>query len=121
MNYLRKVFKPIVLTITFIVIAVFITTLLNYFNILNYKLTIYLKFITSIISFFIGGLMIGYKSKKKGWLEGIKFSLIIISFMIIITLLLNEFEYKSLIFYNILLISSIIGSMFGITKNKDTK
>lgn len=121
MNYLKKIFKPIVLTIAFIIIALFIITLLNYFNILGYKLTIYLKFIISIIAFFIGGIMIGYRSNKKGWLEGIKFSLIIILFMIIITLLLNEFEYKALIFYVILLISSVIGSMFGITKNKDTK
>lgn len=120
MNYLKKVFKPIVFTILFILISLLIITLLNYFNILGYKLTIYLKFILGIIAFILGGFQIGIRSSKKGWLEGLRYSLIIIIPIIIISIIIRSFEYKCLIFYSILIISSVIGSMFGITKNKET-
>lgn len=120
MNYLKKIFKPIVFTILFILISLLIITLLNYFNILGYKLTLYLKFILGIIAFVIGGFLIGVRTDKKGWLEGLRYSLIIIIPIIVINIIVRTFEYKCLIFYSILAISSIIGSMFGITKNKET-
>lgn len=116
MNYLKKIIKPILFTLIFVLVSIFIITLLNYFNILSYKITIYLKFILSIIAFLIGGFLIGIKSLKKGWLEGLKYSLIIIIPIIIFNLLYNSFEYKTIILYFIFIFSSVIGSMFGITK-----
>ena len=83
-------------------------------------MTTYIKFIIGIISFIIGGYFIGNKSTKKGYIKGIKFSLILIIFMIIISIIFNTFKYKSIIYYLVLIISSTIGSMIGINKkNKD--
>lgn len=116
MNYLKRIYKPFIFVVVFILISTFLVTLLNFFNILNYKLTIFAKFLMTIIAFFIGGFKIGKISKKQGWLEGIKFSMFLIIPMVIINLVLKSFEYKALIFYLILIISNIIGSMFGINK-----
>ena len=120
MNYLKTVYKPILYTLSIIFISVFILTILSYFNILNYNLTTYTKFLISIISFILGGYKIGLISTKKGYIEGIKLSIILILIMIIISIIFNTFKYKSIIYYLILIISSSIGSMIGINKkNKD--
>ena len=119
MNYLKKIYKPFFFLLSFIFISIFILTLLNYFNIIGFKLTIYLKFILSVIAFLIGGFKIGIKSTKKGWLEGIKFSLIILIIMSIFTVISSNFEFITLNYYSILMLSSVIGSMFGITKKRN--
>ncbi|HPF82950.1 MAG TPA: TIGR04086 family membrane protein [Bacilli bacterium] len=119
MNFLNKFYKSFTYIILFILISILVITILNYINILDYKFTIYLKFILTILAFFIGGYKIGIKSIKKGWLEGLKFSFIIILLMIILSVILKSFELKSLIFYTILISSSVIGSMTGITKSKE--
>ena len=120
MKYLKNLLNPLIFTISFLIISTFIITILNYFNILNYSLTKYLKFIFTIISFLIGGVKIGNRSIKKKWLEGIKFSSIIIIFMLIISLIIDRFNYKNLIYYFILLIATTIGSMIAKGKNKET-
>lgn len=120
MKYIKKFFNPLLFTITFLIISIFILTILNYSNILNYSLTRYLKFILAIISLIIGGIKIGNRSYKNKWLEGTKFGFIIILFMIIISLIINKFYYKNLIYYFILLISSTIGGMISKGKNKET-
>ena len=56
----------------------------------------------------------GKKASKNGWLEGLKISLIIVLFLVIITTILGEFSPKKLTFYLILIISGIFGSILGI-------
>ena len=120
MNYLKNIYKPFSYLFLIIIGSTFFITILSYFNILNHNISVYLKFLTSIIGFFVGGFLIGKKSIKKGYIEGLKFSLIIIFIMILISIIFKSFKYKSLIYYLILIISSIIGSMIGINKkNKD--
>lgn len=119
MNYIKKIYKPYLFSIIFILISIFLVTILNYINILNYNLNMYAKFIIIILSFFIGNYKIGKISTKKGWLEGTKFSIFLLIPMFLITFIIKDFNYKSLIFYSILLISGIIGSMFGISKKKN--
>ena len=118
MNYLKKIYKPLIYTFSIIIISTLIITALSYFNIINYKISIYLEIITGVIVFLIGGIKIGKLSNKKGYIEGLKFGLIILILMFIISLIFNLFKYKSLIYYLLLLISSIIGSMLGINKKE---
>lgn len=120
MNYLKRILKPFITNILFIIISIFVITFLSYFNILGYKITIYLKLILSILAFIISGYMIGKTSNKNGWLEGLKYSFIIIIPVLIINLLLGTFKYKVLIFYAILSFCSIVGSMIGIARKKET-
>lgn len=120
MNYLKTIYKPLLYLFSTILILNLIITILSYFNIFSCNMTIYLKFITGIIAFIIGGYKIGQKSSKKGYLEGIKLSLIGILLMIIISIIFKGFKYRSIIYYLVLIVSSIIGSMIGINKkNKD--
>ena len=120
MKYLKKLGISFLYIIGFILILTFITTLLSYFNILSDKVTSIVKIIIPVISLFIGGFYIGKKSLKKGFLEGLKlggiFSLILIIFNYLA--LNNSFKFKYLLFYMILIISSIFGSMIGINKKK---
>lgn len=120
MKYLKNLGMSFIYIIVTILVLTFITTILSYFNILNDKITSIIKIIIPIISMLIGGFYIGKKSLKKGFLEGLKlggiFSLILIIFNY---LALNiSFKFKYLLFYLILIITSILGSMIGINKKK---
>lgn len=121
MNYIKNFIKPLLFIIGTIIISLLILTPLNYFDLLNNNITTIFKIIIPIIAFFIGGLMLGRHSKKKGWLEGLKLSVIVIIIFILINYIsFNEsFKLKSLIFYIILAVTSIFGSVIGINKKID--
>lgn len=101
-----------------ILITTIIFTLLNYFNILSTPTLKIISIITIILSLFIGGYLTGRKANKKGYLEGIKFGLIMIIIILILNLLIfkNEFNLINILYYISLLLSSMIGGMFGIMK-----
>ena len=120
MNYLKTIYKPLLYLFSTILILNLIITIFSFFNIFSCNITIYLKFITGIVAFIIGGYKIGQKSLKKGYLEGIKLGLIGIIIMIILSIIFKGFKYRSFIYYIVLIISSVIGSMIGINKkNKE--
>lgn len=116
MKSLKKTLKSIIITIITFIILTILITILNYFNILNYKTINIIKIIIPIISLFIGGYQAGKKTEKKGWLEGIKTSLIISIFFLIITLILNKLKIEYLIYIMILIASGTLGSIIGINK-----
>ena len=105
-------------TLGIIIVGTFIVTLFNYFNLLSSNVANTLILIIVIVSLFIGSFLLGKKSNKKGYLEGIKYSVIFILFLVIINLIfIKVFEIKSLIYFLIIIISSTFGSMLGINKN----
>ncbi|MBQ2946293.1 MAG: TIGR04086 family membrane protein [Bacilli bacterium] len=120
MKYLKNLGISFLYIIGFILVLTFITTLLSYFNVLNDKVTSIIKIIIPIISMFVGGFYIGKRSLKKGFLEGLKLGSIFSIVLIIFNYLglNNSFKFKYLLFYIILIISSILGSMIGINKKK---
>ena len=120
MKSLKKILKSIITTLIIFFSLTLIITILNYFNILNYKIINIIKLLIPIISVFIGGYKIGKNSEKKGWLEGIKFSLIISIILLISTILLEKFKLEYLIYLSVIAISGTLGSMIGI-KNKAEK
>ena len=123
MKYLKNLGISFLYIIGFILILTFITTLLSYFNILSDKVTSIVKIIIPIISMFTGGFYIGKRSSKKGFLEGLKLGSIFSIILIIFNYLAvnNSFKFKYLLFYIILIISSILGSMIGINRKKQWK
>lgn len=105
-------------TLGIIIGGTFLITVLNYFNIFTSNLTNIVKLIIVIVSMFIGAFLLGKKTLKKGYIEGIKYSIIFIVLLVIINLLfVKEFNVKSIIYFLIIIISSTFGSMLGI-KNK---
>lgn len=93
-------------------------TLLNYFNILSPKIISILKLVIPLTAIFVSSYKLGKQSEKKGYIEGLKIGIIIITLFLIIILSLNQFSMKSLLYYLILLLTSILSSMIGINRKK---
>lgn len=122
MNFLKNFGVSCIYIFSIFFVLTFLITFLNYFDILNTKIMALFKIFIPIISLLIGGIIIGKKSNKKGWLEGLKLGLIFSVILILFNYLglKNSFQIKYLLFYFILIISSIAGSMIGINKKKTT-
>ena len=123
MNYLKVLGKSFIYMISILFISVIVITILNYFNILGSKIVTIFKIIISLTSLFVGGFIMGKSSKQKGWLEGIKLSLIILFILTLINYLIlkQTFEIRNLVYYLILMSSCIFGSMIGISKTLEDK
>lgn len=118
-NMIKKYLISYAYTLGIIIVGTFIITLLNYFNLLNSNITNTLKLIIVIVSIFVGAFLLGKKSNKKGYLEGIKYSVIFILVLIIINLIvIRNFDIKSVIYFLIIVGSSTFGSMIGISKKR---
>ncbi len=104
-----------------VLISTLILTILNYFSLFGDGITNILKLIIPIGSIFGTAWFIGKKTSKRGLLEGLKYGAIIVLIMLILNSLIlgNGFEVKILIYYLILLISAMFGSMIGINRKKD--
>ena len=118
MNYLKMLGKSFLYIISILFFSVIIITILNYFNIFGNKLVTIFKIISALVSIFVGGFIVGKKAKEKGWLEGLKFGIIIITILFLINwiILKQELNIKNFIYYLILITSSILGGMIGISK-----
>ena len=120
MEYLKKLGKSLLYTIIPLLITMLILTILNYFNIINYNVFNILKYITIIITLLIGSYKLGSTTKDKGYISGIKFALIIIIFILLFNyFIFKEFSIKTIIYYSIILTTSIVGSITG--KNRVAK
>ena len=73
----------------------------------------------SLTGTFLCNELLGKKAKNKGYLEGIKLSLILIVISLIPTIILSKFTLPILIYYVIILITGALGSMIGINMNKN--
>lgn len=121
MTYLKKYGLRLLYTILSIVLSLLILTALYYFNIISNNTYKILKVVLIFLNIFIGSYILGKSSEKKGYLEGLKFSLIIIPVFIITTLLTGQsLQMKSVIYYVIIASSSILGSMVGISRKKES-
>lgn len=117
MKYLKNIIFSLGIVISVLFVFSFIITILSYFNILNDKVTSVFKMLIPIISVLISGIFMGINSTKKGWLEGLKLGILICILLFLFNLLgLNKFKINQLLFYGILIFTSIVGSIIGISK-----
>lgn len=103
-----------------LVVAVFaiILTIFNYYDIVTNKLFKVIKVLIPSLALFIGGYKVGNNANKKGYIEGIKLSLIVIAILFMFSYLgFNaSFNISLILYYIILIISSMLGAMIGINK-----
>ena len=103
-----------------LVVAVFaiILTIFNYYDIVTNKLFKVIKVLIPSLALFIGGYKVGNNANKKGYIEGIKLSLIVIVLLFMLSYLgFNaSFNISLILYYIILIISSMLGAMIGINK-----
>lgn len=119
MKYAKNLGFSLLFIIGSLLILTLLLTLFNYFNLFSNGLVSTFKIIIPIISLFAGGFFIGKKSSKKGWLEGLKLSLIFTIILILFNLLGlgNKLDLKNILYYLIIIISCMFGGMLGINKN----
>lgn len=113
-NYLNS----ILYFISIILIGTIFITLFHYFSIFSLSLIRILKMILAIVAIFVSSFILGKKCSKKGYLEGLKFGGIILILLLIMNLIFHSLSLKSIIFFIIILITSVLGSMIGINRNK---
>ena len=119
-SMIKNYFMYLAYTFVSILILILIVTVFNYFNLLGSSITSTLKLVIPVGSLLVNSLLLGKKAKKRGILEGLKFGGIFIFVILILNnlILMNSFEIKILIYYVILLISAMFGSMIGINLKK---
>lgn len=119
MTYVKKYGLRFLYTIISITISLFLLTTLYYFNLISSNIYQILKIIIIILNIFISGFLLGKQTANKGYLEGIKLTLILIPFCLLTSLLTSQpLHIKVLLYYFIIAITAILGSMIGINKRK---
>jgi putative membrane protein, TIGR04086 family len=107
----------------FILIELFISFILGLFNLIGVSsyITSLISFVINISLFFTLSFIKGKHTNKKGIICGLINGLILILTLFIITLILfiRHLSYTTLLYYLILLSSSVIGGILG--KNTQTK
>ena len=120
MNYLIKYIKRLGWMFLSIIISLIVIVTLYYFNIISTNMFHILELIILLINVFISTFILGKQTQKKGYLEGIKYSLIIIFIFFILTLITREpLNIRMLLYYSIIIITSVLGSIIGISKTKE--
>lgn len=119
MAYLINISKRFGYTLLGIVISLIFLTTFYYFDLIGDTFFSFLELITITINIFVNSFILGKKSNKNGYLEGAKFGGLIVLLFFIITLLFSKFHMNILIYYLIILVTAILGSMIGISKKRD--
>ncbi len=106
--------KYIGLFFIFIIVISFFTTLINLTSINSIILT-KISIILTSLSFFIISTIASKKSPEKGYILGIKLGLLMVLILIIVNLIFfrSKINIDRIIYYIILIISSILGGSFG--------
>lgn len=118
MNTFYKYIKSLIIFLSSIVtIPIFLTI----FNLLKLKTNRIMIIIIGAILMFIMGLIMGKKSESKGYLNGLLLSVISILILLIISLIFKfPLNINTLIYYIILILATVFGSMLGINKKTKT-
>lgn len=121
MTYLKLYGKRFLYTILSLFISLSLLTLLYYFDIIGENLFNILKVIILLFNIFISNYILGKKAQNKGFLEGIKFGSIIIITLFLLTILTSSaIRIRLILYYIIIMITSIFGGIVGISKKKET-
>lgn len=120
MEYLKKLGISFIYISSILLLSTFLLTILNYFNIIGSGIVSVFKIIIPLVSLFVGGFIIGKKSKNKGWIEGLKLGVILTIIISLFNYLgLNmSFNFKNIIYFLILILITIFGSIIGINKKE---
>lgn len=114
-----KYLKTIIFEFIVLLVLTLLTTIFYYFNLIDSGANNIFKIISFIVIFILTGIYIGKNSTKKGWLEGLKISGInILLFLIIALISRYGFNLRQFIYYLILTLTTVLGSMAGINFRK---
>ena len=116
MNKILSYLKVLIIPIGIFFIIPLILSIFNLFGIGINKL--FLIIMSSLIMF-ISGFLIGKKQTKKGFISGLILGFSFIFFLSIFGLIMNlDWNIGRVVYYVILVMSSVLGSILGINKKK---
>lgn len=113
---LKKYMIALGYTLGLIVVFTLIISILNYFDLITNTVFDILKLVVPIISTIVGGFIIGKNSDRNGYKSGIKFGLIYSGFAFLLNLIFFKLSLGVFIFFAIMVLSSMFGSMIGINR-----
>lgn len=113
---MKQILISFIYIVSSILLFTLILTLFNYFDIINN--TSMFKIIITILSVLIGSIYLGMHTKNGGLTKGLELGILIVIFIIIYSILFSKLEFKNIIYYFILLITSSLGSVIGINIKK---
>lgn len=101
--------------------SVILISLFNLINLFSADFWYIINMILVILFFFVLGIRSGKKAAKRGFLSGLKIGFItsMVFFLLYIIFFGFNIHLKTILYYTILIISSILGSMVGINKKED--
>lgn len=109
----------------FILLELLLAFITGFLNLLgaSSSLSVILILIFNIVIFFIFAFKNGKTTNKKGLIEGILTGAVFILILLVFSVILmqKKFTFGTLIYYLILLCTSIIGATFGKNKQIDSK
>lgn len=115
MDYLKKYGKTAIIIGGIVLLYISLLAVTHNLGILKLSSIGKINFVVMAISLFLGGFMRGKKASKKGYLEGLKLGGIVVGVLFIINILCyRHVDLYVFLYYIVLIVSSIIGSMIGI-------
>ena len=118
MKSLIKYGKALLFNILSLFLILFLFTLLYYFDCIDDKTYQLFKLITLFVTIFIQSFSLGKMRKNKRYLEGVIYGSLFILILLSSSILTNHFQIKSILYYFMILCTSVLGSMFGLSKEK---
>ncbi len=116
MKKIKQYLKILIVPISSFII---IPLILSLFNIFGLNINKIVLIIISAIILLTTGFLVGIHSAKKGFINGLIIGLIFLAFLLIIGLIFGaQFKTSTIVYYLILLMCSILGSILGINRKK---
>ncbi len=118
---MKKYLLPASITTAIVLVGTLIISIFYYFNLISDKLNTTFLYLISIIAMFTGAFLLGKQTKEKGYLSGLIYYAVWLIIMIILSLVFikTSFSVSMLIYFIVLLISSVLGSSIGINYKKE--
>lgn len=116
MENIKKYIISLGYTLGIILVFTIILTILNYFDLLGVKVINILKLIIPIIATIVGAYYAGNNSDRKGYQTGIKYGILLSIISFIFILIFSSINLLSFVYIIIIILSSMIGSIFGINR-----
>jgi len=121
MKTLLKYLKMSSIYLVVICITSLILAILNFFGVLNSRTISIIDALVMIVIFIVLGYIHGKKSEKHGYRVGLKIGLIFSLILLFLSIVVfrSGVSFTSSIYYLILIVSCVFGSMIGINKKSD--
>ncbi len=113
-----KYLKSFGIFMGFILFSITLFSLLNYNDVISNNSMMIIILILVLFSSLASGFYTGKNSKSKGYLEGVKTGLINVLVMFLFTIIFSKIKITSILYYLLIVVLSVLGSILGINKKK---